>query len=281
MIKAFWKAIKNADFAVPAGRTVQELTPQLLSLLGSTDPELRDELAIPIIAHWVHREQYSPTELRSIIARLTHNLTVGLGDVGTDAVFLRSFSALALAELVNYSNKHPFLDEAEVRQLLYQSLTYLGAEEDLRGYVTGSGWAHAIAHTADLLMVLARNINLGAPDIERLMSGIAARITNSGGAVFVHDEDERLVNSVIAALQRNLLPLPFVDTWLDQFAHPAGRTPWEQAFQTEPDSRAYYNTKAFLRSLYLRLMKMEAPPAVTPVLLPKLKDTLQTITPYF
>ena len=56
--------------------------------------------------------------------QLAENLKHGLGEQGTDTVFLRTFSALVLAELVYHHNKHPFLEEADVRQILEQALAY-------------------------------------------------------------------------------------------------------------------------------------------------------------
>ena len=68
MDKQFWKAVQGNDYKVPEGHTVKSLTPELLSFLGSTDPELRDELAYAILVEWVEHDLYSPDDLRQIIA---------------------------------------------------------------------------------------------------------------------------------------------------------------------------------------------------------------------
>jgi hypothetical protein len=278
--KPFWKSIQNNDFAVPQGYTVKQLTPELLDYLGSPDPELRDDFTLPILAYWMYRGYYSLTELREMIAKLGVNLTLGIGEDGTDSVFLRSFSTLMLAEMVNFDNKHPYLDEAEVRMFLLQSLAYLGAEQDGRGYITGKGWAHACAHTADWLMVLARNRHIGAADLERILKSISAKILSINNPVYIHGEDERLVNAVGEALKRDLLSLELLSSWLEGMAHPASFT-WEEAFLTEGGGRACHNTKCFVRSLYLRLLKADPQPPLTTELLPKIKDALQIITPWF
>jgi hypothetical protein len=278
--KDFWKSIQNNDFAIPQGYTVEQLTPELLSYLGSPDPELRDDFTLPILAYWMYREHYSLTEKREMIAKLGANLTQGIGEDGMDSVFLRSFSALLLAEMVNLDNKHPYLEETEVRMLLLQALAYLGAEQDGRGYITGKGWAHACAHTADWLMVLARSRHIGAPDLERILKSISTKILSINNPVYIHDEDERLVNAVGEALKRDLLSLEVLSTWLEGVARPASFT-WEEAFLTEGGGRAYHNTKCFVRSLYLRLLKSDPQPPHTTELLTKIKDTLQIITPWF
>jgi hypothetical protein len=280
MDKIFWKSIQTNDYAIPAGYTAAQLTPELLSYLGSPDPELRDDFTLPILAYWLYRGQYTANEQRMMIARLGENLTAGIGEDGTDTVFLRSFSALLLAEMGNLDNKHPYLEETEVRMLLLQALAYLGAEQDGRGYITDKGWAHACAHTADWLMVLARSQHIATSDLERVLKGISAKILSINNPVYMHDEDERLVNAVGEAMKRELLSLEFLTTWLDGLAHPACFT-WEEAFLTEGGARACHNTKCFMRSLYLRLLKADPQPLHTTELLPKIKDTLQIITPWF
>jgi hypothetical protein len=109
MDKAYWQAIIHNDYAVPADQNIQNLTPELLVALGSPDPVLRDEIAYPILERWLNKDLYSSDELRAMINQLAHNLTVGLGEVGTDSAFLRAFSALMLAEIVYYDLSHPFL----------------------------------------------------------------------------------------------------------------------------------------------------------------------------
>jgi hypothetical protein len=278
--KPFWKSIQANDYAIPEGYTAAQLTPELFSYLGSPDPELRDDFTLPILAYWMYRGNYSQTELREMIATLGRNLTQGIGEDGKDSVFLRSFSALLLAEMVNLDNKHPYLEETEIRMLLLQALAYLGAEQDGRGYVTGKGWAHACAHTADWLMVLARSRHIGIADLERILKSISAKILSINNPVYIHDEDERLVNAVGEALKREILSLEFLSTWLEGVARPASFT-WEEAFLTEGGGRACHNTKCFIRSMYLRLLKVDPQPPLTAELLPRIKDTLQIITPWF
>jgi hypothetical protein len=215
-----------------------------------------------------------------LITTLGANLTAGIGEVSTDSIFLRSFSALLLAEMVNFDNKHPYLEETEVRMLLLQALAYLSAEQDGRGYIPGKGWAHACAHTADWLMVLARNRHIGNADLERILKGISVKILSISNPIYIHDEDERLVNAVGEVLKREILTVNFLFAWLDGLAHPASFT-WEEAFLTEGSAHACYNTKCFVRSLYLRLQKADPQPPHTTELLTKIKETLHTLTPWF
>ncbi|MBI0022415.1 DUF2785 domain-containing protein [Lactobacillus sp. W8172] len=68
-----------------------------------------------------------------------------------DAVFLRTFSALLGALILESDNDKPILTDSE-RQLLFDwSIRYLKEEKDFRGYVTNKGWAHSVAHGSDFL----------------------------------------------------------------------------------------------------------------------------------
>lgn len=278
--KSFWRRIPANDYAVPEGESLQALTQELLTYLGSPDPELRDEFTMPILSFWVHRGLYSPTELRAIITQLTANLHEGLGQAESDAAFLRSFSALFLAELVNYDNKHPFLEKAEVLDLLNKALIYLSAENDMRGYEPVKGWVHPTAHAADLLMVLACNRHVGKADLERILNGISSKLIHADTGIYLYNEDERLVMTVMAALRRDLLDMAFLQTWLSGFVRPNGKT-WENAHVSEQGQRAYYNVKTFLRSFYILLDKVENPPAVKEELSAALRTTLSELTPQY
>jgi hypothetical protein len=252
MEKADWRAIVETDWAVPTDRTAHSLAPDLLAALGSPDPELRDAFAYPILEHWIHNRLYSDDDLRTLIARLAENLMAGLGEEATDSVFLRAFSVLMLAEIVHEDNVRPFLNEAEVRQLLELALAYQAAERDVRGWVPEKGWAHTIAHTADLLWVLARNRYLGSHDLERILDGVAAVLLASS-APFLCDEDERLAQPVVAALRRGLLAPAFITAWLGRLADPADRASWAESFLIGQDLAPRLNVKQFLRSVYLQL----------------------------
>ncbi len=221
MDRTFWRVIANDENALPQGEWVAELAPELLSWLGSTDAELRDEFAYRILAAWVEREQFQAEQLHDLVRQMLDNLHIGLGERDTDSVFLRSYSTLVLMEVVAYDNAHPFLGQGEAASLLDQVLEYLRKERDLRSWVEGPGWAHAVAHTADLLMMLARNLQLGTVELERLLDGIADRLLEPSGVVFVQHEDERLAYAALNVLRRGLVGRAARDRWLERFVRPS------------------------------------------------------------
>lgn len=293
MDKAFWHSIVANDYAIPSEPSLASMTAELLQYLGSTDSELRDELAYPILERWIDTGCYGSDELRSMARQLAHNLTVGLGAQESDTGFLRAFSILTLVDIVYADIEHPYLDEGQLKELLDKAISYFLAEKDLRGYVPVKEWLHAIAHTADFFFISAQHSSVSAADLERIMEAIAQKISAPVAHVYLYDEDERLVRTVMSILQRNLLTMPFLTTWLDRFIHPVGGTPlntndWDEMLnivRSEAQTCARHNIKHFLRSLYFQLLSpgfagmtfiTEKPP-LTDELLPRVEATLREI----
>ena len=130
MDKAFWQEVLEAKGVLRGGQDVPALTEELGGYLGSPDPHLRDGVAYPLLAQWVSEGRYSQSELLTMARQLTTNLQIGLGEEGTESVFLRAFSALMLAELIHQENKRRLFEfeEADVRAILETALAYLPAE---------------------------------------------------------------------------------------------------------------------------------------------------------
>ncbi|HZC99382.1 MAG TPA: DUF2785 domain-containing protein [Actinomycetes bacterium] len=277
MDRTFWRVIANDENALPQGEWVAELAPELLSWLGSTDAELRDEFAYRILAAWIEREQFPPDQLRDMVRQMVDNLHIGRGERDSDSVFLRSYSALVLMEIVAYDNAHPFMAQGEAASLLDQVLEYLCKERDLRTWVEGPGWAHAVAHTADLLMMLARNLQLGTVELERLLDGIADRLLEPSGVVFVQHEDERLAYAALNVLRRGLVGGKARDRWLEHFVRPSGHESWRSVHESPSATAILANVTSFLRSLYFQLLLTESPPPDGDEHLAALLATLQAM----
>jgi hypothetical protein len=278
MDKQFWLDIPLADFAVPRGHSVAELTPDLLQMLGSPDAELRDEVAYYTLSAWIERGHYSPDSLRTMAERLTDNLRVGIGERDSDSALLRSFSVLMLAEVLAYDGRLSFLDDAEALGFLDKVLVYLAAEQDLRGYDPKVGWIHACAHTADALAQFAQHRSVTAEQILRILEGIGAKMKAPTDHVYLDDEDERMVTAVIALMRRGLVPVPALGAWAEGIAKPAHRD-WTTAFVDQRENTARHNARSFLRSLYLRLAVGTDRPASADALAKRLVGTLRAIGP--
>ena len=260
------QSIVDSNFAIPSGRDLALLTGDLLPLLGSTDSHLR-ESTLEILGHWGEAGRYTDAELRTIGRRMADNLTVGLGESGADSVFLRSFSALILEMVVQEDDvrslgvsghRAPFLTHDQVLGWFVTALAGFAGEEDFRGFVDGRGWAHALAHKADLLGTLARGRHLDATRLETILTAIAEKLTQPTEVVMAFEEDHRLVRAVVHVLLRNEVQAEFLHSWVDQLAHMPGGKTWGTVLGLhecdQAGNRARVNVRNFLRSLYFVLL---------------------------
>lgn len=243
--RVYWEAIIRAQYAVPAGESPFALAQELSGLLGSPDPELRDGIAYSILSVWLSGDvQFTDAQLLALWKEWQGNLR-------SDSVLKRSFSALCLAELVERDRKKPFLESQHYRELLDASVHYLGSERDLRGFDPVQGWVHATAHTADLLAVLARHRRLTTADQKQVLAGIALRLS-SAAEVFTQGEQDRLAQVATAVVLRSDFDAPAFDAWLV-----ALRASTRQAARTRPLTPAalatVQNNTYFLQALYARL----------------------------
>ena len=279
MDKEFWVSISNNEYVVPEGYSLENLTELLFSYLGSTDPELRDEIAYIVYANWLKRDLYSGEAIQSHIDFLLSNLEKGIGETDSDTVFLRAFSILLLAEIVHTDNKKSLLEEDQVKRILEKGLWYLQAERDPRGHVPVKGWAHALAHTADLLLVLAHNRNTEGADLLNMLNAVSDKMVHSTKHVYIHGEDDRLASAVIEILRRDLISLEKVEVWICSLTSPNGMT-WKGAYIDEEKNRAFQNTRNLLRSIHLHLLLDDEPLPRLEQLFSIFLDALRNLKPY-
>jgi hypothetical protein len=99
MESAFWDRVVAEGHRVPSDRSLADLTAELTAMLGDPDPHRRDSIAYEVLATWISEGVYDQL-LEGLGDGMTAGLMVGIGEVGTDTVFRRSFSALILAACV-------------------------------------------------------------------------------------------------------------------------------------------------------------------------------------
>lgn len=279
MDKEFWVSIARNDYHVPEDHTLENLTDILFSYLGSTDPELRDEIAYMVYANWLKREMYSSETIKSHVDKLLANLDKGIGETESDTVFVRTFSILLLAEIVHNDNKKPLLEKDQLKAILSKGLWYLGAEKDARGYIPIKGWAHGLAHAADLILVLARNRQVDGGDLWSMLATISNKIVHSTNHVYIHGEDERLANGIVAIMRRDLISLNQLEAWAESLIRPDGKD-WKGAYMDDEQNRSFQNTRNLLRSVYFALLGQKEDFPDREQLLRLLLNTLTDLKPY-
>jgi hypothetical protein len=271
--KPFWREVAR-ECDIPPWATPSGLVHEAVTLLGSTDPEWRDDVGYGVVSACVYRKQrLGAAERRSLVEPLSLNLRKGIGETGNDSVLLRSFSALTLSIVAAAETREAALDAAGYRRLLDDALAYLRDERDLRGFEPRVGWIHATAHTADLLKFLARDARFAREDQWRLFDAVWTRAVGSSAPVFTHAEDEALVSVV---RRGDFDPVP-LDGWLERFPT-LEKQVWARSPPEPGALDASQNARNLLRSFFVLLsMPQPSPTEAQSAAKDKLLATLQQI----
>jgi hypothetical protein len=280
MESAFWDRVVAEGHKVPSDRPLADLTAELTTMLGSADPYLRDEIAYPTLATWVSEGVYDDL-LEGLGDGMTAGLAVGLGEQGTDTVFRRSFSVLVLAGCIERATTvAPSQGGVPDETLLRwgdRIAGWLVREQDLRGFVPGKGWAHALAHGADALGALSQAAVMGRLELTVLLDVLADRLVTPTTARLVHGEDDRLARATMQILRRDLVALEVLEPWV---ARLADRSRPRSEGEGDP-FLVSGNVQAYLRALYLQLALAPQPPACRADLLLVLIDHLRGTNPRY
>jgi hypothetical protein len=256
MESAFWDRVVAEGHRVPSERSLTDLTAELTAMLGDPDPHRRDSIAYEVLATWVSDGVYDHL-LEGLGDGMAAGLTVGLGDVGTDSVFRRSFSALILGECVSRDNERHILPADTVLGWGDRVASWFVRERDLRGFVPGKGWAHAVAHGADALTALAGSEAMGRLELTVILDVIADRLLTETDQRLTHGEDDRLAATTMAILRRDVVGLEVLEPWLARLG--ASARP-DHARAGDPFVVSG-DVQGFLRALYLQLSLAPRPPA--------------------
>ena len=259
VVEGYWQAVLAGGADVPADRPLDDLTAELVGMLGDADPLRRDQAAA-VLDRWIRHGVYDDL-LLGIGDGVCAGLRERLGEDGTVSVLRRSFSARVLAAVIARDNERQLVGDDTVLHWGDRASGWLLREQDLRGFVPGLGWAHAVAHGADLLGMLARSRHFHAAELPVLLDVVAERLLLPTAYVLRHGEDDRLAYAVMAVLHRDLVDEPTLEAWLVRLGAglrrpaDAGTVPveWPTEGPTEWPTPVAVNTGAFVRALHVQL----------------------------
>ena len=274
----YWDQVQAADFEVPADRPLDDLTAELTTMLGSTDPEVRDGTAFPALATWIERGVYDDL-LAGLGDGMVAGLSVGLGESGTDTVFRRSFSALIVGACIERDNDQHLLPVGKILDWGDRVAVWFLTELDTRGFVPDKGWAHAVAHGADTLGALGESPHLGAPEHEAILDVLAERLLRQPvDQPLAAGEPDRMAAATMQILRRDTLGTDVLEPWVHRLGVAAN--PFSGPVDHDPYARTAA-PQAFLRALFLQLSLAPSPPSIRSDLLLVVIDALRmTNAPY-
>ena len=234
----------------------------MLHHIGSTDPELRDQLIYTLFYRFIIEDEQLTNEQVTDMFQTTlkYHLFHGIGETESDTVFTRAFSTLLIALIVYQDRQRGFLSVADLDMLKAKLLAYLDGEIDTRGYVPGKGWAHSIAHVADAFDELVLHPHLDETEFGEMLEALWDKVMIP--SLYVHDEDERLLNPIFALLERGMDEQELIVLLEDL---PARLSVQKQQLEPEPYWHVVHNVKTFLKSFFVKLSETNRPTLQTAV----------------
>lgn len=255
-LKEQLQSIKNNNWKIPEGVDTFALALKAMDNIGSTDPVLRDELVLEfLIALITHKLLRGEQVKELLVACLSDkHLFYKLGEAEDDSVFNRTFTLLIVDVILFYHSTFGgyFFTREEIFEVFNAVVKYVRLEKDVRGYVDGKGWAHAMAHSGDVLSSLALCRELNHYQLQEILEVIKGKM-NITYYVYVNEEAERLTSAICNVIQSNILGEDEILNWIKSFNN-------LEIPKSLPD-RHYWkeNIKNLLRSLYFRLKFKKAP----------------------
>ena len=248
--------VKEDEYNLPEGVDLNVLLDEMLLFLGSTDPELRDELICTTFYTWANEEvmTFSNSHMHKILNTCLSDkyLFLGIGESGTDSVFTRTFSSLYIGLALCRHDEDPYLSDEEVQQVKQALVSYVNQEKDFRGYVDGKGWAHSMAHVSDALNDLVFCDCLTREDLLEILETVKAIVLNTP-IVFDAGEHDRVAVVFESICEREILSSDDIIKWLQSFDYLFDRSP-----DKNPQSfYSHINRKHFLRCIYFMLLSLD------------------------
>lgn len=250
MRTTYWEQVLADGCRVPE-EPLDDLTAEVVGMLGDPDPYVRDGISLSVLEAWIADGVYDSL-LAGLGDGLVGGLRVGAGEDVGDDVFRRSYSALALACVIARDNEAHVLPRQTVLAWADRSVSWLMHERDLRGWVPEHGWAFALGHGADLFAHLFASRHLGREELAVLVEVVADRLLKPTAYDLRHGEPDRLAFATMSLLHRDLVPIDALERWVDRMATVFGS---ERPLQ--PDAPSYAitaNVAHFLRALHTQLL---------------------------
>lgn len=271
-LKNTLEELQKNNYALTDALDYQELLDEMIKHIGDPDPILRDDLIYMTFYHFMKSDVFNKKDLKKIFNVILddEHLFFEIGNDNEKAVFTRSFSLLVIPLLLSKQLESPFLTSEDFHKLYDAMKKYLKSEKDYRGYVEKYGWAHAMAHSGDVIAAMAHFDELTHKHWESLLKVIGLKIRNNNHA-YVNREDERIVTAILKILDHKRVDLDEFNEWIENFKD------FKTIGNPLKDDIILLNIKNFLRSLYFRLLSEKAYDDQIIII----KETLKDMSSYY
>ncbi|MFR4162136.1 MAG: DUF2785 domain-containing protein [Paraclostridium sordellii] len=241
--------VKKDNYYINCEKLYYSYALDMLKHIGTTDPTLRDDLIYDIFSKWINQKRFSNQQLKTFLEICIDNqhLMKCVGTENDDTVFTRTFSALIIALILYSHNQKNFLPYNLIVKTKNIIIDYYTKEIDLRGYIDNKGWAHSVAHGADVIDELAKCSVLCKEDLNNLLMTLKLKICQ-GKYVYIDGEPDRISIAVRSIFMRYEIDEGDILLWLESFK--------DYKYINESSIECYHqnvNITNFLKSLYFIL----------------------------
>lgn len=226
----------------------------LAACLGDPDPAVRDGFAFALWSEGLRGKRLGAGQLRHVLGRLTA-VVEGADDAQG---YRRPFAALALSEVARTDRIEAWMTDAELHALAQTGAAYLHGVTDYRGFVSGEGWRHGVAHGSDLALQLALNPRLARADADLLLDAIAVQVAPAASPYYHHGEAARLARPVLFLAKRADIDDVAWAAWFKAL-HPDSNARWKDAHNSDAGLAAVHNATAFANAIYVSAAEAQDP----------------------
>lgn len=265
-----WAEVAAQGYAVPEGLDPPDALDELLGMLGSKNPEVRDRQAYSTLALWTRAGHFD-----AVLRELGDAAALGLSQ---ESVLVRSFSALILGEAVRRDAQLLVVSSA-TRHLWMEHWQFsYPYERDVRSFDPELGWIHSVAHGADTGREFALHPATTAADLRMILDTLTERL-RSLPLHLNQTEDDRLALAMLAVLSRPELKPADIRAWLNDY-----QTFWTPlTFPLSPGAALAIRTLHSLHTLLQLGATVDGVtlrPAYPMTTVEAVQDALRSFTPY-
>ncbi|WP_225441600.1 DUF2785 domain-containing protein [Lactiplantibacillus pentosus] len=212
---------------------------QLMAHIGSRNPRVRDQGVYYLLNEALQQQVLTTQQLGDIFDQLIQDdvLFAHIDEPQNDAVYQRSFAVLLLSVLLYADHAGlTFMTPARLELIVTQMTAYILLEQDTRGFVGTTGWAHAYTHIGNILDELADESQLARADKLLLLAALMSRYQTLTTPL-IFGEPERLSSYLTLISNKDELYCEYLLMALKRWhqrlmahRHPNSEAEWTQIF---------------------------------------------------
>jgi hypothetical protein len=212
------------------------------------------EYALDTLCDYIESDEADTSWLEStLLPSILSNMVETLGEKDNVTVYCRSFSTLVLASLVERDAILPYFSEGQFELVLDTAIKAISEEIDYRGYVNETeGWAHSVAHAADLTRELFKHPDLSKEQSYLLIDSWLTLFKNPALPLLQYDEEQRLALALMTLHHKSGLSSGQMASFIDELLDDEKELWYQTAYQKPVTLNRFTNVRNLVVALYLQ-----------------------------